>query len=144
RQAACAALGQMGSAAAEAIPVLMNALADSQPDVCRAAIDALAHIGPAARPALWRMIHDRAEAVGPAKDEALRQVPELAVPTFFRELDRWDKIGRENAVRVMLRIEAEHGSPDPATVDLGLGEQDQTDRLYEAAGSALAEIASQV
>ncbi len=142
RQAGCTALGRMGAAAVEAVPALIKALGDSQGPVCEAAVEALGRIGPAARPALRQMITDRVEAVRLAKEEALRQVPDLAVPVFRSELDRWDRAGRETAVRALRRIEAEN--PEADIEELARSSQLQEPRFSEARIEALTEIASQV
>jgi HEAT repeat protein len=141
RQAACTALGRIGPAAIDAVLPLIRALADSQQLVQTAAAEALCRIGPSAKPAVRRMILDRAEAVQLAKAAALQQVSELAVPVFLQELDRWDRLGRANAVRVLVRLEPDGQGIEPA--GFSFESMAQADRFSQAIDAAITEIAAQ-
>jgi HEAT repeat protein len=142
RQGGCAALGRMGSSAIQAVPALLRLLVDFQDAVSESAAKALLQIGPPARPALRRMVADRVEAVRLATEEAFHQVPELAFSVFHRELDRWDRIGRAKAARVLAQIDAE--SPEPDHESVTVEPIDLEARFCQARDEALKQIACRI
>jgi len=76
-EAALRLLGEFGPVASEAVPVVTQALSDSNPRIRLAAVIALGHIGPQARVALpdlvWSLV-DRSETVRQACPEVLGKI----------------------------------------------------------------------
>lgn len=71
------ALGEMGPAAAMAVPALMKTLSDTNDDIRVAAAEALGKIGPAARaalPALEKALKDPDDRVQEAARQAINKI----------------------------------------------------------------------
>jgi HEAT repeat protein len=104
RLAACGVLGRMGAAASAVVPDLVPVLADTDEAVRSAAENALVQIGAAAVSGLKQVVEDRVSAIRRAKEAALQQLPEVVLPSFFRELDLWDSTVRFKALRLLDRL----------------------------------------
>jgi HEAT repeat protein len=142
RLVAVRALGRLGPAAAGAVPAVIDLLADAQDDVQCAAADALVQIGPGAVQALRHSVEDRADAVRAAKEHALRQTPDQAVPSFFQELERRDGTVRQLAARMLGRIEASTYEVVPPSA--GLTVEEKAAHFQLAREEAARDIAAQV
>jgi HEAT repeat protein len=133
REAAAAALGRIGDAAA--VPGLLAALRDESWQVREAAAEALGEIGAPAVPGLLAALRDAEEDVREAAAKALEQIGAPAVPGLLAALRDAEEDVREAAAEALGEI------GDAAVVPgllAALGDADE--RVREAAAAALGQI----
>jgi HEAT repeat protein len=111
RKATCGILGRMGHGAEPAVAALIETLGDPDEATRQAAVESLTRLGEVAVPCLRQALADHAGAVRKAKELALKQLPEVALRSFFAELDRWHRIARDRAREILSRVAPEEAAP---------------------------------
>ncbi len=108
RRNAVRTLGQIGPAAAEAMPALISALRDEHTVFYSDAAKALGQIGPAAAeamPALISALRDEHASVRRGAAEALKRIGPAAVPALITALQAADWYVRRGAAEALKRID---------------------------------------
>jgi HEAT repeat protein len=130
-------LGSIGSAAADAVPALAEALKDQNAEVRQSAADALGRIGPAAAdavPVLVEALKDQNAHVRRSAAKALRGIGPAAVPALAEALKDQDAEVRQSAADAL-------GGIGPAAVPaLAEALKDQDTDVRHSAADALRRI----
>jgi HEAT repeat protein len=110
-------LGSLGADAEEVTPALVEALANSDADVRRAAARSLGQIGPAALPALKKVLAGRQVEVCREAVEALGWMGSPGVSALTPALKHPSAVVRRAAARALGRLGAEARSAEAALVE---------------------------